>query len=129
MAVASAVPFRQVQEHREPLRLELTQSFRGRWKNDECALETTRKTVKKKSVPTTTFVPFQSFFFFFLYQKGKIVSVNLSLNVFTSVLGSLLAHFLTVFKCDDGLEASPLPFLTTVRSLQSRQINKALPYY
>lgn len=46
----------------------------------------------------------------FFYQKGKIVSVNLSLNVFKSVLGSLLAHFLTVFKCDHGLEASPFNF-------------------
>lgn len=36
--------------------------------------------------------------------------MNLSLNVFKSVLGSLLAHFLTVFKCDDGLEASPFNF-------------------
>lgn len=37
--------------------------------------ETTRKTVIKKSVPTTMFVPFQSFFgfvlfFCFFYQKG-----------------------------------------------------------
>lgn len=64
VAVDYAVPFRQVQEHHESLRLELTQSYLGRGKNYECALETTRKTVKKKSVPTTMFVLFQSFIFF-----------------------------------------------------------------
>lgn len=106
VAVDYAVPFRQVQEHHEPLRLELTQSYLGRGKNYECALETTRKTVKRKVRPPPCLYHFSPFF----YQKGKIVSVNLSLNVFKSVLGSLLAHFLTVFKCDHGLEAFPFNF-------------------
>lgn len=36
--------------------------------------------------------------------------MNLSLNVFKSVLGSLLAHFLTVFKSVVGLEVPPFKF-------------------
>lgn len=63
--------------------------------------------LKRKVCPPPCLYHFSPFFF---YRKGSIVSVNLSLNVFKSVLGSLLAHFLTVFKCDDGLEASPFNF-------------------